>query len=115
MRILNNNPLDLAGVDGEKITVQVKSVGTRHLVSYTLDGQTASLPTDNSASELSFTLAKNRHDPSLLTMMFTFSEPDGGNYEISVSGDQGGQTSHYAVTQFFGIPGDSITYTIDVV
>ena len=114
MKIRNNNPLDLEGADGEKITVEVHSSGTKNLVSHTLDGQTASLPSDQPTSTLSFTLNKAKHDPSILTMLFTFSDPDGGNYDIAVSGSSGGQTSHFSVTQFFGIPGDSISYTIDV-
>jgi hypothetical protein len=113
MKIRNNNPLDLEGADGEKITVEVSSNGTRNLVSYTLDGQTSSL-SDQSTSSLSFVLNKAQHDPSVLTMLFTFSEPDKGNYDLAVSGSAGGQTSHYSVTQFFGIPGDSISFTIDV-
>jgi uncharacterized protein YndB with AHSA1/START domain len=114
MKIRNNNPLDLEGADGEKITVEVHSVGTKHLVSYTLDGETASMPSDQPTSTLSFTLNKGKHDPSILTMLFTFSEQDGGNYDITVTGSGGGQTSHYSVTQFFGIPGDAISYTFDV-
>lgn len=115
MKIRNNNPLDLEGRDGEVITVDVQSTGTKHLVSRTLDGQTSSAPSDGSSSILSFSLNKATHDPSVLTMLFTFSESDGGNYDISVRGNAaGGQTSHFSVSQFFGIPGDSISYTIDV-
>ena|SRR5947207_4838840 len=114
MKIRNNNPLDLEGVDGEKITVEITSTGTKNLISYTLDGRTTSLPSDQPASSLSFTLNKAAHDPSVLTMLFTFSEADKGNYDLAVSGSDGGQTSHYSVTQFFGIPGDSISFTLDV-
>lgn len=114
MKIRNNNPLDLEGVDGETITVDVHSSGTKHLVSYTLDGETASMPSDQPTSRLTFTLDKAKHDPSILTMLFTFSDQDGGNYDITVSGSGGGPTSHYSVTQFFGIPGDAISYTFDV-
>ncbi len=114
MKIRNNNPLDLEGADQETITVEVQSSGTKHLVSYTLDGQTSSLPSDRSTSTLNFVLNKSKHDPSILTMLFTFSDPDGGNYDITVRGSGGGQTSHYSVTQFFGIPGDAISYTFDV-
>lgn len=114
MKIRNNNPLDLEGANGETITVEVRSTGTRHLVSYTLDGQTSSMPSNQQVASFSFVLNKAAHDPSVLTMLFTFSEPDGGNYDITVSGSGGGSTSHYSVTQFFGIPGDSISYTIDV-
>jgi hypothetical protein len=114
MKLRNNNPLDLEGADGEKLSIKVQSSGTKHLVSYTLDGQTASMPSDQPTSTLNFTLDKAKHDPTILTMLFTFSDPDAGNYDITVSGDSGGQTSHYSVTQFFGIPGDAITYTFDV-
>jgi len=114
MRIRNNNPLDLEGNDGEQITVNVQSSGTKRLVSFTLSGETRSLPTQGPAQIL-VSLNKSQEDPVLLTMLFTFSEPDGGNYDLTVSGSAGGQVAHHSVTQFFGIPGDSITYTIDVV
>lgn len=113
MRMRNNNPLDLEGADNEQITVAVRSSGTKHLVSFTLNGATSSLPSDDATSQLSFTLGKE-NDPTVLTMLFTFSEGDGGNYDITVSGSGGGQVAHYSVTQFFGIPGDSISYTFDV-
>ena len=114
MKIRNNNPLDLEGVDGEEITVEVRSTGTANLVSYVLDGKTSSLPSNQSTASFSFTLDKAAHDPTVLTMLFTFSESENGNYDITVSGNAPGQTSDYSVTQFFGIPGDSISYTIDV-
>ena len=112
MRIRNNNPLDLEGNDGEQITVDVHATGTKRLVSFTLNGATNSLPSEG-PSRIPFVLDKT-NDPVLLTMLFTFSEPDGGNYDLTVSGSAGGQVAHHAVTQFFGIPGDAITFTIDV-
>ena len=114
MRIRNNNPLDLEGNDGEQITVNVKATGTKRLVSFTLNGDTSSLPSDGPAP-IRFVLHKAKNDPVLLTMLFTFSEAEGGNYDLTVSGSAGGQVAHHAVTQFFGIPGDSITFTIDVI
>lgn len=114
MRIRNNNPLDLEGNDGEQITVTVKSSGTKHLVSFTLNGSTSSLPSNDDTSRIQFVLDKSADDPVLLTMLFTFSDPEGGNYELTVSGSPGGQVAHHSVTQFFGIPGDAITFTIDV-
>lgn len=113
MRIRNNNPLDLEGNDGEQIVVDVDATGTKRLVSFTLNGVTSSLPSEG-PSQISFVLDKI-NDPVLLTMLFTFSEPDGGNYDLTVTGSAGGHVAHHAVTQFFGIPGDSIAFTIDVV
>jgi hypothetical protein len=112
MRIRNNNPLDLEGDDQERITVTVQSTGTVHAVNFVLDGHGSALA---QGQPLVFTLNKSQHDPSILTMLFTFSNPTGGAYAIDVAGSNGGQVSHFAVTQSFGIPGDSITYTIDVV
>jgi hypothetical protein len=68
-----------------------------------------------SHSSFTFNLDRNRRDPSLLTMLFTFSGEDDGRYDIEITGSGGGgDTSRHAVKQFFGIPGDSITYTIDI-
>lgn len=113
MQVLNNNPLDLRGADREVLTVRVVSSGTQNLVSYTIDGQTRNLPTGVTQSSFKFTLDKSKHDPSLLTMLFTFSGTEEGRYEVTIRGS-GGDVSDFTVGQFFGIPGDSITYTIDV-
>ena len=114
MRIRNNNPLDLEGNDGEQIVVEVQSSGTKRLVSFTLNGVTSSLPSAG-PSQIAFVLDKSQNDPVVLTMLFTFSESDGGNYDVTVKGSAGGQVAQHSVTQFFGIPGDSISFTIDVV
>jgi hypothetical protein len=114
MKIMNNNPLDLRGRDGEIIDVEIKSTNTTHLVSRVLDGQRGSQPSNSSVSKFSFQLDKTQFDPSILTMLFTFSSQNDGSYEITVSGDPNGQTSHFSVAQLFGIPGDAITYTVDV-
>lgn len=115
MKILNNNALDLQGADHEVITVGIVTKGTRNLVSSVLDGGSpSSLPTDVTTSSFSFTLDKSKHNPTILTMLFTFSERDGGNYAITVTGSGGGDTSHFTVAQLFHIPGDSITYTLDI-
>ncbi|HXQ32729.1 MAG TPA: hypothetical protein VN843_01785 [Anaerolineales bacterium] len=114
MRIRNNNPLDLEGANGEQITIDVKASGTKRLVSFTLNGATDSLPAEGGNSQIRFGLNKAQNDPVILTMLFTFSESDGGNYDLTASGSAGGQVAHHSVTQFFGIPGDAITFTIDV-
>ncbi|HKS28112.1 MAG TPA: hypothetical protein VJS44_09845 [Pyrinomonadaceae bacterium] len=114
MRVMNNNPLDLQGANQETITVTVDSSGTENLVSYTLDGNSASLPTGVSHSSFNFKLDRQRRDPSLLTMLFTFSGSADGRYDITVRGSGGGDVSDFSVGQFFAIPGNSITYTIDV-
>lgn len=114
MRIMNNNPLDLQGTDHEVLTVTVDSSGTENLVSYTFDGQTSNLEPGVSHSSFSVTLDKSRNDPSLLTMLFTFSDTKKGRYVITITGSDGGDPSVYTVEQFFAVPGDSITYTIDV-
>jgi hypothetical protein len=113
MRIRNNDPLDLEGNDGEQITIDVKATGTKRLVSFTLNGQTTSLPTTGPA-QVRFVLRK-QNSPVILSMLFTFSESEGGNYDLTASGSFGGQIAHHSVTQFSGIPGDSIFFTIHVI
>ncbi|HJT28011.1 MAG TPA: hypothetical protein VJ784_11420 [Pyrinomonadaceae bacterium] len=113
MRIRNNDPLDLEGIDGEQITVGVSATGTKRLVSFTLNGQTSSLPTTGPA-QIRFVLRKV-NSPVILSMLFTFSESEGGNYDLTASGSPGGQIARHSVTQFSGIPGDSIFFTIHVI
>ncbi len=114
MRINNNNSLDLSGVDGESITVTVEeTAGNPLLVSYALNGRTASLSPNGSTDSFGFPLDKTGRNPTLLTMLFTFTGSN-GHYDITVQGSQGGQTSNYSVIQRFNIPGNSITYTFDI-
>jgi hypothetical protein len=115
MRVNNNNALDLSGAQGEEITVTVEeTTGKPLLVSYTLNGRNASLSPAGSKDSFSFRLDKSDRDPTLLTMLFTFSGSD-DHYDIDLQGDSGGQTSHHEVIQEFDVPGDSITYTIDII
>ena len=114
MRVHNGNALDLSGAQGEQITVTVEeTTGKPLLVSYTRNGtHTGSLSPGNSSDSFSFQLDKAERDPTILTMLFTFTGSD-DHYDITVRG-QGGDTSLFAVVQDFNVPGDSITYTIDI-
>ncbi len=112
MKIRNNDPLDLEGDNSETITVKVQSSGTQFLVNYVLDGAGSPL---SAGQPLVFTLDKSKHDPSILTFLVTFSDPAGGVYRFEVTGSNNVDTSIYVVTQSFGIPGNSFTYTFDVV
>lgn len=109
MKIRNNNALDLAGDDKEQITVEVVSTKKGDTVAYALDkGSKGVLPTP-----FTFTLNKAKHDPSVLTLVFTFVGSD-GSFEITVSGSNGGPASFYSFDQL-GVAVGSISYTIDVV
>lgn len=113
MRVHNGNALDLSGTQGEAITVTVEeTTGKPLLVSYTRNGATGSLSPDKSSDSFHFKLDKSERDPTLLTMLFTFTGSD-DHYNIFVQGE-GGDTSRFAVVQDFNVPGDSITYTIDI-
>ncbi len=110
MKIRNNNPLDLEGKDGEKITITVVASGTVYAVTYDLDGTTAPLP-----PSFSFTLDKAANDPSVLVLFFVFSNNGGGIYSLTVTGSAGGDTSHYSVAQFQNEASNAIAYTFDIV
>lgn len=112
MNIRNNNPLDLEGQDGETIKVSIAAHGTVHLVNSNLDGVGVPLA---AGTPLTFTLNKKAHDPSVLVLFFTFTNPSGGVYVIDVTGSNGGVASHYTVTQIPGQAANAIAYTFDVV
>jgi hypothetical protein len=114
MNVHNGNALDLSGQNGEEITVTVEeTTGKPLLVSFTRNSiATGSLSPDKSRDSFKFTLDRNEGEPTLLTMLFTFTGSD-DNYFIVVRGE-GGDESQFEVTQDFGVPGDSITYTIDI-
>jgi hypothetical protein len=110
MRIRNNNPLDLEGDNGEQITVKISASGTVFAVAYDLDGNAGNFSTFHP-----FTLNKAANNPSVLVLFFTFSNKKGGLYEIDVSGNNGGNISHYKVSQFLKEPDDAIAYAINVI
>lgn len=111
MRVRNNNPLDLEGDDGETITVSVTSGGTVFGVNFALDGKKGTM---SPGVPLTFTLNKAKKDPTLLTMLFTFSGKKDGFYDITVTGSNGGGISFNEVAQVFAIASNSNTYTFDV-
>jgi hypothetical protein len=114
MRINNNNPLDLSGANSENITVTVEeAAGNLLLVSYALNGKTGSLSPDVSKDSFQFSLDLNEKNPTLLTMLMTFTA-ENGHYDLTVQGDPQGQTSHFSVIRRFHVPGNSITYTFDI-
>jgi hypothetical protein len=108
MRILNNNALDLAGDDKERITVKAVSKKPGDTVAHALDGSSGgALP-----NPFTFTLDKSSRDPSVLTLVFTFVGSD-GSFDITVKGSNGGPTSFYTFRQF-GVAVGSVSYTFDV-
>ena len=115
MNIHNNNPLDLSGADEEIITVTVEeNTGKPLLCSFVRNLlHKGSLDPDLSSDSFTFPLDQGERDPTLLTLLFTFTGSD-DHYHIEVSGSEGGPTSHFDVVQEFEVPGDSITYTFDI-
>lgn len=111
MKMRNNNPRYLEGNNSETITVQVKARGTGQQVAFSHDGATGNL-LENSPP-LTFTLDKN-HDPSILVMVFIYTNLGNGKYEINVTGSSGG-SSQYTVTQFEDEALDTVAYVFDVV
>jgi hypothetical protein len=109
MQIRNNNPLDLTGVDGEQITVRAVSKLAGDTVSYALDGEKGGILPD----PFTFHLDKAEHDPSVLTLVFTFVGA-GGRFDVTVTGSDNGPESFFTFNQF-GVPAGSISYTFDVV
>jgi hypothetical protein len=109
MKIRNNNPLDLAGDDAETITVRAESLKPADTVAFALDGvKGGALP-----NPFTFRLNKSQHDPSVLTLVFTFTGSN-GSFEITLTGSNGGPASFYSFDQL-GVAVGSISYTIDVV
>lgn len=108
MQILNDDPLDLAGDDQEDITVKVVSKKPGDTVAYALDGVKGGvLP-----NPFTFKLNKAAHDPSVLTLTFTF-VGQGGAFEVTVTGSNGGTPAVYNRKQF-GVAVGSISFTVDV-
>lgn len=107
MQIRNNIPLDLAGDEGEIITVRVTSTNAGDTVAYARGGEKGTLP-----QPYTFTLRKAEADPSILTLVFNFIGANGG-FEVKVSGSSGGPTSVYSYPQL-GVVVGSISYSFDV-
>jgi len=90
---------------GESITVSVQATGTVHLVNSDLDGLDGGpLTADES---LTF---KVTNQTRTLTLLFTFSNNSGGEYEVTIKGDQGGEDTDTVDQGSFGIPATSAEY-----
>lgn len=109
MQIRDGHPLRLTGDDEEKITIRVVSKEPNDTIAYALDGVKGGvLP-----NPFSFILNKGAHNPSVLTLVFNF-VGSGGEFEMTVTGSNGGATSVYTQEQLQGVVGE-ISYTIRVV
>jgi hypothetical protein len=84
MRLIAINTFECR--DGERITVNVTCNGTLNGARMALNG----LPLTSG----SFVIDKSRTPISDLTIFMVFSQPDGGVYNIEISGDPGGETYH---------------------
>jgi len=86
---------------GETVTVEVKAAGTRHLVNFFFtQNNTGPLP---EGQNLQFGLTGGQPRRTL-RLNFTFSNENGGEYNVELSGDAGGDPDTDHVTQDFGIP-----------
>lgn len=109
MQIRDNHPLKLTGDDQEQITIRVVSKEPGDTVAYALDGVKGGvLP-----NPFTFRLNKGAHNPTVLSLVFTFAG-SGGEFEMTVTGSNGGATSVYTQEQMQGVVG-AISYTIKVV
>jgi hypothetical protein len=99
---LTSDPFILIGHRGEVITVDIQSVATVHSVAYELGGGAQALIL---GQRLTFTLD---HDPTILSIFFSFSNPQGGVYKIRIVGT--GEVSEYSLKQAPN-PGSSATLT----
>jgi len=106
VKILDNDPLDLSGQDGEVITVMV--VRSKATVDLVLNGK------DFNGSK--FTLDKAKADPFLLAVggIYTDKKKGGGAFSVSLSGS--GVTATKPVTQFSAAEARrSFVFAIDVI
>ena len=110
LKSLNNNALDLRGHDKQLVKVQVKAKGTSLGVNYSLNGNGGPVLGDS----FSFTLDKARNNPNILTLLMSFSNSTGGEYEITVR-DAKTDTivSTYTVKQSDQMP-IAISYTFEI-
>jgi hypothetical protein len=75
---------------GEIISVDVVTIGTAHLVTYSLDGSSGSI-----AAGIPLQITPSQ--PAVLTLTFAFSHPIGGRYDITVSGSAGGDVARFSI------------------
>ena len=115
MTIIQDDPPVLQGVQGEVITVRVRSAGTVHLVTFVLNGQLVP-PQEQSPNEsvLRFTLDKNIANPFDLKISFSYSQDSGGSYTITTTGSAGGDT-HRKTCKQNGVPADGKMYLFPIV
>ncbi|MDQ1640551.1 MAG: hypothetical protein QOF62_3890 [Pyrinomonadaceae bacterium] len=115
MVIVDKNELFLAGNNGEKITVVVKSENTVHMVTYNLDGTTGVMPsTGPQSSRLEFNLNQSANDPTKLLLVFHFASSQGGGiYRALVVGESGPPFGR--LFKQLSSPATAAMYTFDVV
>lgn len=102
---IKNDPTDLAGANGEVITVRAVPRNAGDTAAFAQGGSKGALP-----NPYTFTLDKAK-SPMVLTLVFTFLGSDGG-FDITVTGSAGG-ISTYPYDQF-GVDEGSISYAFDV-
>jgi hypothetical protein len=105
--ILDNDPLDLSGQNGEIITISITK--SKALVDVLLNGQVL--------AETQFTLDNTKADPFHLAVggVYTDKVNGGGGFSVSLAGN-GPAVATKAVTQFSAAEARrAFTFTIDIV
>jgi hypothetical protein len=103
MQMKNGDELDLAGVQGETINVTITKGASNVVINYVLNGKTW--------GGGSFQLDNNVAPVFKLLVQTIYKTQTGGNCEITVTGDQGGDVSVHDEFQSLGETFDAAMYT----
>jgi len=96
MKIITTTPVILDGEHNELITIRVWPTGTPHLLIYTLDGETFSVP---QGELIKVTLDKTEDKKSQLKLACHFVGGTEGLYDIEIYGSHGGDVVRDKVLQ----------------
>jgi len=91
---------------GEKAKVSVTATGTVNNVNFDIDGQGGGPLADGQV----ITVSKPAGGVRKLTLLFTFSGSSGGQFVVTIKGDNGGSDTDVVDQGAFGIPGTARSY-----
>lgn len=107
MKITNFNELDLTGVDGEDITIQVNASTNNPVVAFSLNGSTF--------AGGAFRLDKSVRPVFKLLATTLYKTNSGGSVELQLTGSAGGDVSIHDEVQAPGEAFDVAMYRIVIV